>query len=471
MRYFNVHIMNKKVLILVIALAVVAAGGLVYLKTGGGGNGDIDNLLVPTAAADVYEDTNRLEVSEGSVMIKRVSGEEEEVTDEADIGVGDTIIVSAEGKATLYWFDHSISRLAAGTELTIDQAAYNPENINEADIGFEVVSGEVWSKVQAIVDEDSEFLGYAGNVVAGVRGSVFNFAVKGEEVVVDSIAHALMVGDETITSGQQGSFKKDSGDKMSLDAIPDKAWDREWFKNNLESDEIDQKRMMAAMMEKLRNALGALPGEPGFYKKMDKLDAFMNSDASPAEKAAVKAKIVALVRALDVLPNNKLFATKEILQEKLVIWEMSEEKKAFLMKQQIERRLFDLYDWVQNNNPTPEQLREYLMKFKDMIGDENEFFKKNPELIRLVSQIIATIQDKMPRFMEEAEFLRVINKLGDLDNPSFAPVIRSAPVWNVNPETDSIKLLDVEVQDPPPNTELRDTIEDEAPFYRGESNV
>ena len=463
--------MNKKMLILVIALAVVAAGVLVYLKTGVGGNGDTDNLLVPTAAADVYEDTNRLEVSEGSVTIKRVSGEEEEVTDEADIGVGDTIIVSAEGKATLYWFDHSISRLAAGTELTIDQAAYNPENINEADIGFEVISGEVWSKVQAIVDEDSEFLGYAGNVVAGVRGSVFNFAVKGDEVIVDSIAHALTVGDETLTSGQQGSFKKESGDKISVDSIPDKVWERDWFRNNLESDKIDQKRMIAAMMERLRNALGALPGEPGFDKRMDKLDVFMNSEASPAKKAAVKAKIVALVRALDVLPNDKLFAVKEMLQEKLMSWEMSEEKKAFLMKQQIERRLFDLYDWVQNNNPTPEQLREYLMKFKNMIGNKNEFFKQNPELIRLVRQIIATLQDKMPRLMEEPDFMRAINSLGNLDDPSFAPVIRSAPVWNVNPETDSIKLLDVEVQDPPPTTELRDTIEDEAPFYRGESNV
>lgn len=463
--------MNKKVLILVIALAVVAAGVLVYFKVADRSDSDMDNLLVPTAAADVYEDTNRLEVSEGSVTIKRVSGEEEEVTDETDVGVGDTIVVGIEGKATLYWFDHSISRLSAGTELTIDQAAYNPENINEADIGFEVISGEVWSKVQAIVDEDSEFLGYAGNVVAGVRGSVFNFAVKGDDVIVDSIAHALTVGDETMTSGQQGSFEKDSGDKISVDAIPDKVWERDWFKNNLESDDIDQKRMMAAMMEKLRNSIGALPGEPGFDKKIAALDKFMNSDASPVEKAAVKAKIVALVRALDVLPNDKLFATKEMLQEKLIAWELSEKKKAFLMKQQIERRLYALYDWVKNNDPTPEQLRGYLLKFRDMLGDENEFFHQNPELIRLVEQIIAILQDKMPGIMENAEFLRVIDRINGEGEPSFEPVVRSAPVWNVKPATDSINLLGVEPDDPPVTTEPRDVIEDEAPFHQGESNV
>jgi hypothetical protein len=448
--------MNKKVLILVIALAVVVAGVLVYVTTGGGGDKTVDNLLVPTAAADVYEDSNRLEVVEGTVTVKRVSGEEEEVIVETDVNVGDTIIVGEDSKAVLYWFDHSISRLAAGTELTIDQAAYNPENINEADINFEVVSGEVWSKVQAIVDEDSEFLGYAGNVVAGVRGSVFNFAVEGDEVIVDSIAHALMVGDETITSGQQGSFKKDSGDKVSVDEIPEDVFERPWYVDNLMQDEADHKRMMGAMMLKLRKAIGVLPGEPGFEKKMAELDKFMKSDASPVEKAAVKAKIVALVRALDVLPNDKLFAVKEMLQEKLIMWEVSEKKKAFLMKQQIERRLFALYDWVQNNDPTPEEIRAYLIKFKGMIGDENEFFQQNPELIRLVEKIIIALQEKMPDLME-VEFLRIIDKINDAEEAGLLD--RTAPI------------IKIELQDPPITDEPKDVIEEEAPFYRGESPV
>ena len=126
---------------------------------------------------------------------------------------------------------------------------------------------------------------------------------------------------------------------------------------------------------------------------------------------------------------------------------------------------------MNDNDPTAEDLREYLLKFRGMLGDENEFFHQNPELIRLVEQIIAILQEKMPNVMESAEFLRVIDRINGEGEPSFEPVVRSAPVWNVKPATDSIKLLDVEVQDPPPTTELRDVIEDEAPFYRGESNV
>ncbi len=478
MCYLNVHIMNKKVLILVIAFGVVAAGALVFVKTGGGGEGGsndvVDNLLVPTAAADVYEDTNRLEVKAGSVTIKRLSGDEEEVTDETDVEVGDTIVVSADGKATLYWFDHSISRLAAGTELTIDQAAYNPENINEADIGFEVISGEVWSKVQAIVDEDSEFLGYAGNVVAGVRGSVFNFAVKGDEVIVDSIAHAMTVGDETMTSGEQGSFKKNTGDKVSVGAIPDDAWEREWFKNNLKNDEADHGRMMKAMMAKLKDTVGALPGEAGFDDNIARLDEFMTSDASPAEKEAVMAKFVALVRAIDVLPSDKLYAVKEMFQEKLLIWQDNDQRRAFLMKLQVERRLYTLYDWVKTNDPDPDQIKAYLIKFRNIIGEKNEFFHKNPELIGLVEKIIAALQDKMPGMMEDAEFLRTIDKINDLDEPEepvAAPVSRTSPVREVVPAVKIEPVMKIEPQDPPESTEPKEVIEEEAPFHRGESNV
>ena len=466
--------MNKKVLILVIALAVVTAGAVVYFKFADRSDSGSDNLLVPTAAADVYEDDNRLEIIQGTASVTRVSGEVEEISDETTVDMGDSIKISENGKATLYWFDHSISRLAAGTELKIDQAAYNPENINEADIGFEVISGEVWSKVQAIVDEDSEFLSYTGSVVAGVRGSVFNFKVDGDEVVVDSIAHALQVGDETLTSGEQAGFKKDDGEETFKHEIPIDQWDRQWFRENAEFDKADRERMMAAMMNRLRNSIGALPGEPKFMDKIAELDEFMRSDATQDEKDAVKAKIVALIRAMDILPDDKDFSVKEMLQKKLLDWEDDEAHRRFLMEKQIERRLFALYDWLKVNDPSPAELRAYLTKFRDLVGRENEFFHQHPELIGLVEKIIGMLEDKMPELMENAEFLRAIDRINGGKEPTFdPPVERSAPVWNVEPAEDSIKLLDVEPepQDPPITKEPPEVIEEEAPFHRGESNV
>jgi len=457
--------MKKKVLIPVIALAVVAAGAVVYFSVADRSGSGSDNLLVPTAAADVYEEDNRLEVIEGTATVARASGDEEEVATETTVDVGDTITVSAEGKATLYWFDHSISRLAGGTELTIDQAAYNPENINEADIGFEVISGEVWSKVQAIVDEDSEFLSYSGGVVAGVRGSVYNHAVRGDEVVIDSIAHALRVGDETLTSGEQGGFDKDSGETSFKKDIPEDAWEKPWYKGNIEQDAMAHKQMMAMMMSKLRLSIGVMPGEPTFEDQMARLEKFMNSKASPAEKAAVKAKIMALVRALDVAPDDKMFRFREMLQKQLIDWEPNERKKEFMMKKQIERRLFALHDWVKNNDPSPDELKAFLMKFRGMLGEKNEFFEQNPELIGLIEKIIQILEDKMPGVMEGMDFLHDIDSMNNEEEVD-EPVVRSAPV-----RTTTAPPVVIEPQDPPITTEPPEVIKEEAPFHQGESNV
>jgi hypothetical protein len=194
---------------------------------------------------------------------------------------------------------------------------------------------------------------------------------------------------------------------------------------------------------------------------MAELDDFMKSDADPAKKEAVKAKIVALVRAMDVLPNDKLYPIKEMLQTKLLEWEMDEDKKQFLMRKQIERRLFALYDWVQTNDPSPEQIRAYLAQFRDLIGSENEFFHQNPELIGLVEKIIRILQAKMPGLMKEVEFLRIIDMINDSEQGA-GLLDRTAPIKRLDP--DGIELLDVKLLD-------RDLIEKEAPFYQGESNV
>ena len=446
--------MNKKAYIGIglAALAIVLIAVFASRSNDGSPEADVDNLLLPTAAEDIYEESNRLKVNEGSVTVKRASEKEDEVEagKETEVEVGDTILVQADSKATLYWFDHSVSRLSAGTELVIDQAAYNPENINETDINIKVVSGEVWSKVQAIVDEDSEFLANAGNVVAGVRGSVFNFAVDGDQVAVSSIAHVIRAEGKTYTSGEWGIFNKETKESVEWGAIPEDKWNEEWFKENMKDDEADQKERMALMMAKLKKAMGAKPGEPEFAERMAKLESFMNSDASEAQKAAVKTKVIGLVRAMDVLPNSPLFETKLMLQEKLIAWEKNEDKKEFLRMKRIEGRLYSLFDWVKSGDLDEAKLQSYLARFENLLGEDLKFFKNNPDLIRLVEKVLKEVEVQYPD-MEVLELLRKIDKLDD--KPSAKPVWKPAVVI------------------PKASTETKEVIEQEAPFHKGESNV
>ena len=294
---------TKNVIISVIVILFVLLGIIGYVKKLQMSDGlSIDDILAPPAAADYYEDTNRLKVESGAVTVTRNTGEKEVVTEETDVGMGDTITVGMDAEATLYWFDDSISRLSAGTEITIDKADYNPENINETDIGFEVVTGEVWNKVQNLVDEDSEFLSYSGNIVAGVRGSTYNFLVNDEVIEVDSIRHAAFVGEknedevsmvETIMSGNQALINRgdrftDLNQVMEVKNITKEKL--ESLQENIAKDKRDIKTINKKKADRIKKRIGPLPGEAGYEKKMQLIDKKLQS-ASPEEKTKLQIRI------------------------------------------------------------------------------------------------------------------------------------------------------------------------------------
>lgn len=295
--------MKKKLSIIIIAVIIIGIGATFIMRSGGTPEFIIDDILAPTAAADYYAEENRLKVEKGTASILRADGEEEVVEIETTVGIGDTILISAGGEATLYWFDDSISRLSGGTEITIDKADYNPENINETDIGFEVVTGEVWSKVQNLVDEDSEFLSYSGNIVAGVRGSTYNFTVKNGMIEVDSIRHAAFIGErsgteidfaKTIISGRQALIDQSKKFK-SLDQIMEvKNIGEERLQDlqeNIRKDKKDERVINEKRTDRLKKKVGPLPGEPYYDKKMKLINKKLESITDPTEKAELEVRI------------------------------------------------------------------------------------------------------------------------------------------------------------------------------------
>ena len=263
--------MKKKIVIsLAIGIILLLAIFALINSKESSGISSVEDLLAPPAVADYYEETNRIEVDSGTVTIFRSTGEEEVVTESADVEIGDKIVVGVNSEATLYWFDDSISRLSTGTEISIDKADYNPENISETDISFEVVTGEVWSKVQNLVDEESEFLSYTGNIVAGVRGSTYNHKIFDGKVSIASIEHAAFIEDGSgdslvIVSGEEATMDDDG--KVEAKEIPEEKMNGEWYKENLNKDKSDKKKTMRKKLDRLKKKIGPMPGEPGYDKK------------------------------------------------------------------------------------------------------------------------------------------------------------------------------------------------------------
>jgi len=226
---------------------VITISGCGGSKTNQNGQSyNVDDLLETTKGSDIYNATNNLVVEKGTAVVKRLNGDEEDVNKETDLVMGDSITVSADGEATLYWFDDSISRLRPGSQLTITAADYDPEDITETKINFEVAQGEVWSKVISLVNDDSEFTAESNGVVAGVRGSTFDFRVSEKDVFVEALEHATFVErsgkKQTLLEGKRGtlakSVKRASELGLELEDIPVERFEEKWVKEYLEKDEV-----------------------------------------------------------------------------------------------------------------------------------------------------------------------------------------------------------------------------------------
>lgn len=280
-------------LIIIAGLGILVLPRLINTPTGTDGA-----LVTAEEAADFFNQENRLVIEKGSAEISSVNGETKTIEVEAAVGIGDTIRVSEEGSATLYWFDDSISRLDAGTEITIAMADYNPESISETHVDFEVVSGNVWSKVQNLVDENSTFTSRSGEVAAGVRGTSFNFRVDGDDIVVEAITHATVVtqgGDSaTVVAGDQasmGKFEKKFAAK--IENMPSNKLSSEWFAMNNKADVEDAARIKAEAMKRLEERVGDLSE---VENKLKFAEGFARIEL---EVAAAKLRIGSLILSMD----------------------------------------------------------------------------------------------------------------------------------------------------------------------------
>lgn len=279
-----------------------------------GNDSQIDKLLAPPTAGNFYESKTVLKMTAGSAEVKRADGKTEIVTAETTVAPGDTIKILAKGAGVVTWFDDSISRLKEGTELTIDKADFNPENLTETKVNFHVVSGEVWSKVRALVDKKSEFLSYSGNVVSGVRGSTYNMIVTNEGVAVESIAHAAFMADfdpktksigkaKTLVRGQVAKAPRVASGKrleIQIDKIPPKRLTESWMKENEDQDVKVEKVLRQKNLKRLLDRAGALPGEAGYEDKMRQIGDRLGKLKDPVEKSKLETRI-AQMKANEVL--------------------------------------------------------------------------------------------------------------------------------------------------------------------------
>jgi len=440
-------IVTSLLLIVVILVVVFSGNGQVPLD-----QINIQNFIKPVSAADFYNDENTLEINQGTAVVKRAAGESEDISDETTVSIGDHVSISEDGLATLTWFDESITRLKGGTEIEIQEADYNPENISETDISYELVEGEVWNKISNLVDSESEFLVSHGTVVAGVRGTTNNISVWNDEFVVESIKHATFVAQvdsqtkefvqkKPVVKGKHAviskrAMQKDEPLEIRVLEIQDDVMEDSWYRDNLELDTEAEEEIRERQMQRLEERVGMLPGDPGYQEKDRLIKQMLRDTDDPREREEIKLRLAEIkmmegilmmekdediplenmnmerikrqlgefedehLRMMDkvlthVLPDDEeLYALKQELRDQQVRNEEDIFHRQELEERFLEREIFEAHDYIEGENVDPNIIKEHLRELKQ--GMEGVDFESNDEMRAVGDRFINELKEVDP---------------------------------------------------------------------------
>jgi len=523
----------KKFLVSLLVVALIIGAGVYFFKpqifSGPGGQASIiDALLAPAAAADLYEDQTTLQVTAGSVLVKRANGQEEKITGQTTLNPGDTIKVDKDSTAEIQWFDDSISRLKENTELTIEKAAYNPDNITETRISIRVVAGEVWNKVRSLVDRKSEFLTYTGNVVSGVRGCTYNVIVKGDEVTVESVAHAAFVAPYDPSTQKRGDEKRIVRGQRALitakakapkvEKIPQERLKSDWVKGNRNQDKKIEKQNREKDLKRLMKRVGALPGEPGYKEKMKQIQNKLNDVQDPAQRAKLETRVAdlqlresvalalkdpskasevapklkeikssisgpeaqttlkVLSRTMEeVLPDEKeLYNLKESIREEAAALAPTPEEQKAAEEQNLQNKFFELSDTLEKPGIDPAPYFEQLKDYQQAVQGITDFWTENKDFQNTYLNLIKDVQadgmnpesiQKLQQFIQSPETQQRLQEAAQAVK-EIQPQLEQMQnvIQKIQVDPNTINLLTVPAED-------ITTIKQLAPYYQGASGL
>lgn len=339
--------MKKRIITWVVILIVLfgGAGSAYYFLMPAEPEPIVENIVKkPTVNIDallakqekgLYEDENKLIVKTGNVSVTRTDGTEDEVATETTVSTGDQIVVQGGSSAEIQWFDGSITRLAGGTDIRIEEASYDPEDKSKTTIQIFANVGTIWSKVVNIIDDESEYSILSASAIAGVRGSTFNYILEEDgEPLVESIEHSAFLAKlvpsktegreennqyeeiKTIVKGQQASLTEEK--EIEVHQIAEEKLDDEWHADNLTEDERAEKKLKEKNLERIAELAGPLPGDPDYESKNEAIQKLLDSIENPMEKVQIESQIdgIRIYEAVALMNNaDNLIKTAEGIKE------------------------------------------------------------------------------------------------------------------------------------------------------------
>jgi hypothetical protein len=117
---------------------------------------------------------------QGHASLTKADGASEDVKEGTQIGPGEQIQLDPDAQAVLMLNEETTVQLGPGTRLKVSQLETKPQN------GFvsklKLLGGRILSQVQKLGESRSTFEVEGGGVVCGVRGTLFEVELQGEDL-------------------------------------------------------------------------------------------------------------------------------------------------------------------------------------------------------------------------------------------------------------------------------------------------
>ncbi|MFA6918290.1 MAG: DUF5667 domain-containing protein [Candidatus Gracilibacteria bacterium] len=203
------------------------------------------NVNVSVVMAETF---TTLESFTGDVHIVR-DGKELVVKNGMEFFEGDKISTGDDGMVVVRYFDDSITRLAANTDVVINRL-FKPEGTVETYVEVSLIDGVVWSRVLSLVGDESAFVLKANDVSATTKKATFNSALKDKKLELDVFNRSVDVHkDDKVSKILKGQQAVING-YVEVSQLSESKKNVAWVKDNLESD----KQYLAAAEDRLLDA-------------------------------------------------------------------------------------------------------------------------------------------------------------------------------------------------------------------------
>ncbi len=233
---------SSKAVTLVLVMAV-GVGSFVFMNT--------ETFIVRAAAFTAIDNF------EGNVLVKRG-----DVLIPASKGLvlkqNDNLLTADNSFVVVKFFEDSVTRLSANTELRIEQLSSEDAGYGRSQVELVVDHGTVWTKVVNLPDAESSFVVKASDVSAKTQRGAFNLEFFEGDLNIGVFSNVVEVSNgaevNNVMSGEKVLFDSDFG-IIKKHEISEKEKNGEWVKKNLESDKVYlsevERKLVTARLESI----------------------------------------------------------------------------------------------------------------------------------------------------------------------------------------------------------------------------